>query len=581
MASTGAASRAQQPLQEEYRHSKAGTVSSNESNSPNSQSPQSFSSASSVESPNIAAYARNNSVSGGANQGIPSLSYVTKSADPFHQHQQHQLFSNYNSIPSLNSILDTSGLTLGSSTLPQPKVMIPDANIGSVQQAGLPHQVQNIQPPKKLKYLRKGNDDDQKGPLFCKWGDCKDMFSNPELLYNHLCDYHVGRKSNKNLNLRCDWDGCDVQTVKRDHITSHIRVHIPLKPFVCTTCTKKFKRPQDLKKHIKTHADSATKAAIKAAKQQELQKQQQQTHRPSYGFDSLHSHQHQQIPASSNFDSLLSLENYEYGSGEFSRKRKPELVTQFFDDVKKSKISPRYNNEMVNKLNSLEYNLGSEYSLPPLSGQQIESNLQSNNHTKFYKSNQELYDTNSFFNQLSASLDQYPVNFNSLGSNANSLPQLKSDSFQQVNNNSNNANQNNSGLYPSLSNNSNTNYSNSNNNNNNNNSHSSFSYPQIASRFDGLGSTTDRRYNIGINQKSNNVEVITDGSTDETHTDPIDELTERVAKVDIDDDVVTRHKRFIGLIQARLAEMIKEVESKEEKDDAAIGKELYPSIAAH
>jgi hypothetical protein len=27
--------------------------------------------------------------------------------------------------------------------------------------------------------------------------------------------------------------------------------------------------------------------------------------------------------------------------------------------------------------------------------------------------------------------------------------------------------------------------------------------------------------------------------------------------------------------------MIKEVESKEEKDDAAIGKELYPSIAAH
>ncbi|ODQ56640.1 hypothetical protein WICANDRAFT_29217, partial [Wickerhamomyces anomalus NRRL Y-366-8] len=75
------------------------------------------------------------------------------------------------------------------------------------------------------------------------------------MLYNHLCDDHVGRKSNRNLNLNCAWDGCQVQTVKRDHITSHIRVHIPLKPFVCTTCTKKFKRPQDLKKHVKTHAD--------------------------------------------------------------------------------------------------------------------------------------------------------------------------------------------------------------------------------------------------------------------------------------------------------------------------------------
>jgi len=39
--------------------------------------------------------------------------------------------------------------------------------------------------------------------------------------------------------------------VKRDHITSHIRVHVPLKPHKCDFCGKAFKRPQDLKKHVK------------------------------------------------------------------------------------------------------------------------------------------------------------------------------------------------------------------------------------------------------------------------------------------------------------------------------------------
>ncbi|ODQ63649.1 hypothetical protein NADFUDRAFT_47998 [Nadsonia fulvescens var. elongata DSM 6958] len=89
----------------------------------------------------------------------------------------------------------------------------------------------------------------------CKWGNCNTTHATVEDLYHHLCNDHVGRKINNNLNLTCGWAGCNVATVKRDHITSHIRVHIPFKPFKCTTCAKSFKRPQDLKKHIKTHAD--------------------------------------------------------------------------------------------------------------------------------------------------------------------------------------------------------------------------------------------------------------------------------------------------------------------------------------
>ncbi|CDO94133.1 unnamed protein product [Kluyveromyces dobzhanskii CBS 2104] len=87
----------------------------------------------------------------------------------------------------------------------------------------------------------------------CKWEVCDLEFTSPELLYHHLCQDHVGRKSQKNLQLNCQWGSCQTKTVKRDHITSHLRVHVPLKPFACSTCKKMFKRPQDLKKHLKVH----------------------------------------------------------------------------------------------------------------------------------------------------------------------------------------------------------------------------------------------------------------------------------------------------------------------------------------
>lgn len=89
----------------------------------------------------------------------------------------------------------------------------------------------------------------------CLWNECGQLYSDPETLYNHLCNDHIGRKSTNNLCLTCKWKDCGTTCAKRDHITSHLRVHTPLKPHVCEICKKSFKRPQDLKKHEKIHTE--------------------------------------------------------------------------------------------------------------------------------------------------------------------------------------------------------------------------------------------------------------------------------------------------------------------------------------
>ncbi|KAJ5276682.1 transcription factor [Penicillium chrysogenum] len=197
--------------------------------------------------------------------------------------------------------------------------------------------------------------------LPCQWVGCTEKSPTAESLYEHVCERHVGRKSTNNLNLTCQWGTCNTTTVKRDHITSHIRVHVPLKPHKCDFCGKAFKRPQDLKKHVKTHADdSEIRSPEPGMKHPDMMFPQNPkgyaaaTHyfeSPINGINGQYSHapppqyyQPHPPPQAPNPHSYgnvyYALSQGQEGGHPYDRKRGYDALNEFFGDLKRRQFDP-------------------------------------------------------------------------------------------------------------------------------------------------------------------------------------------------------------------------------------------------
>lgn len=206
--------------------------------------------------------------------------------------------------------------------------------------------------------------------LACHWAGCSNVYDEAEALYAHLCDDHVGRKSTRNLSLTCKWDNCDVTTAKRDHITSHIRIHIPLKPYKCQHCPKTFKRPQDLKKHARTHSSSGPHRQTYDADVKETHSvyptatsngySQPVGQYGAYGAQSSAEPYASMGPMYGNYGSsgyygndtlsgmVRSTQPYEEG-----RKRALDMTYDLISDVKRSRVAPQYSSAMAQRINAM------------------------------------------------------------------------------------------------------------------------------------------------------------------------------------------------------------------------------------
>ncbi|KAF9527731.1 hypothetical protein CPB83DRAFT_792626 [Crepidotus variabilis] len=257
----------------------------------------------------------------------------------------------------------------------------------------------------------------------CQWQDCAQGFSDPETLYNHLCNDHIGRKSTNNLCLTCKWKDCGTSCAKRDHITSHLRVHTPLKPHVCEICKKSFKRPQDLKKHEKIHTeehhqqhkhskaitvvDPAYVSRVRgdsgarssdgkisksmtptAAGVRTIPAPRSKSHSsspsdgvhfsllptpsPELGHSSAHPHSHQSHSSHDMFMPNQNLPSWEVlrndpSSATTGSKRPHDSynVDDFFSDMKKRRVTPSYDPRMAERLTHMAYNEHSGSNYPP------------------------------------------------------------------------------------------------------------------------------------------------------------------------------------------------------------------------
>eukprot|EP00835_Amoeboradix_gromovi_P001364 NODE_60_length_25605_cov_0.732377.p13 type:complete len:106 gc:universal NODE_60_length_25605_cov_0.732377:16893-16576(-) len=85
--------------------------------------------------------------------------------------------------------------------------------------------------------------------MLCKWKDCIYRAQSLIELLEH------SQKHESEAPFECKWSGCGRICHKRARLIAHLLTHIPVRNFQCNVCQKKYKRDQELRRHIYTIHD--------------------------------------------------------------------------------------------------------------------------------------------------------------------------------------------------------------------------------------------------------------------------------------------------------------------------------------
>ena len=108
----------------------------------------------------------------------------------------------------------------------------------------------------------------------CRWESCRSLFGRAGQLNVHICNAHIGKRSDSNICLTCKWKDCGKSFEKRDDITKHCRItHVSrsvlqIEPHVCEVCGR---LPQHLPR-VNMHTSSLYRCVIESSHKSPLSK---------------------------------------------------------------------------------------------------------------------------------------------------------------------------------------------------------------------------------------------------------------------------------------------------------------------